>query len=78
MRKRKVLSKKSKVEIEFDNPKAAEHFLSWLCGQGEQNYWLWMECREQEEKGNITAISFDYKFKQLTASTKCGRLDGKQ
>jgi hypothetical protein len=66
------------VSISFDNPEAANHFLTWLCEQGEQDYWLWMEYREQEEKsGNITATSFDYNFSELSANTTCSRLDGK-
>lgn len=45
-----------KVTIEFANNKAAEHFLSWLCGQGEQDYWNWMACREEEEQGQVIAV----------------------
>lgn len=48
------------ITIEFANPEAALHFATWLCEQGEQDYWQWMECREQEEKGDITATSFEY------------------
>lgn len=51
---------KTKLVIEFDNQKAAKHFALWLCGSGEQHYWDWMECREEEEDGNITAVNFDY------------------
>jgi hypothetical protein len=50
----------NKVVFEFDNPRMAYHFKSWLSGQGEQSYWMWMECREDEEEGNITAKDFDY------------------
>lgn len=53
-------NKKTSISIEFNNEEAALHFAHWLCGQGEQDYWQWMECREQEEGGNITAISFHY------------------
>lgn len=70
-----------KVEIDFANPEAAEHFVSWLCGSGEQQYWQWMEYREQEEEeGDITALNFDYhsangkKF-GLKVLTTCGRMD---
>lgn len=45
--------------IKFHSKRAREHFALWLCEQGEQNYWEWMEYREQEEKGNITVL-FDY------------------
>jgi hypothetical protein len=48
------------ITIKFENEAAARHFASWLCGQGEQSYWDWMECREEEEEGNITARQFIY------------------
>lgn len=48
------------IVIRFANRKAALHFAHWLCGSGEQQYWMWMEYREQEEKGNITATGFHY------------------
>jgi hypothetical protein len=55
------MSKKVKLTVEFDSQKALSHFASWLCGSGEQHYWQWMECREEdEEKGNITALEFHY------------------
>lgn len=54
------MSEKVKLTIEFDNQEALEHFASWLCGAGEQDYWQWMECREDEEGGNITAFQFHY------------------
>jgi hypothetical protein len=61
--------------LKFASQKAADHFKSWLCGSGEQAYWNWMECREQEEKGPITALNFDYHTGTDEISTKCGRLD---
>jgi len=70
------------VKIEFDNERAAKHFISWLCGSGEQHYWDWMDCREDEEDGPITAVRFDYwngtddgaNFaKDLRVTTECGR-----
>jgi len=76
--------KKKTIKIEFDNEEAADHFLSWLCGSGEQSYWEWMEYREQEKDGDITAISFDYhggtnkgsEFGKHPIIARCGRLDG--
>jgi hypothetical protein len=59
--------------IKFTNPKIAEHFKAWLCGAGEQYYWTWMECREEEEEGDITALDFDYQNGNVI-ETKCGRL----
>lgn len=71
------MQEKHKLTIEFDSEEAAEHFSDWLCGQGEQDYWLWMECREQEEDGNITATSFHYDDTDAgLITTTCGRLDG--
>ena len=83
------MSKKTTIKIEFDNPEAAQHFATWLCESGEQQYWNWMEGREEEEEGPITATSFDYHNTQVdehgekvygefmedwTIKTKCGRL----
>jgi hypothetical protein len=79
------MKNKQKIIIEFDNDKAAKHFASWLCDQGEQDYWLYMECREQEEEGNITATKFNYHGESGEESfmedniirTSVGRLDEK-
>ncbi len=63
---------KTKVQFVFDNDESAEHFLSWLCGAGEQDYWQWMEYRESEENGDITVTNFDY-----WGGTKNGKNFGK-
>lgn len=70
------------VKFIFNNAKAADHFLAWLSGSGEQSYWDWMEYREQdEEKGNITVLEFDYwqndqkGFGKGDIVCKCGRLN---
>ena len=55
-----MAGEKKTLSIEFDNEEALEHFASWLCEQGEQDYWEWMECRESEEDGDITAVRFNY------------------
>ncbi|HXV26986.1 MAG TPA: hypothetical protein VD862_03130 [Candidatus Paceibacterota bacterium] len=67
----------SDVTIAFDNPDAARHFLSWLCEIGEQDYWNWMELREQEEsEGAITAKRFIYPPSMRgIVIAPCGRLD---
>ena len=70
-------NKKAQVKINFDNDKVAKHFMNWLSGQGEQDYWLWMECREQEEASDITATNFDNELKTLNVNTHCSRLDKK-
>lgn len=51
---------KRNITIEFDTEEAAEHFATWLCESGEQQYWDWMTVRESEEDGAITAVEFDY------------------
>jgi hypothetical protein len=67
------------VVIKFGNQKAAEHFLAWLDGQGEQDYWEWMKYREKEEPGPITATQLNYhdvrQGRNLVVIAKCGRLD---
>ncbi len=53
--------KHKNITIQFANEKAAEGFAIWLCESGEQDYWNWMEVQEEdEEEGDITAISFHY------------------
>ncbi len=52
--------KSTDIVIRFANKEAALHFASWLCGSGEQQYWDWMYYREDEEDGDITAVSFHY------------------
>lgn len=63
------------LKINFSNEKALNHFMDWLSGQGEQDYWIWMECREQEDNdAELTAVGFDYS-KKNEIDTTCGRLD---
>lgn len=64
----------NKLTFEFESQEAANHFKHWLCGQGEQNYWLWMEYREQEESGPITGVEFNYQTGNSNIPVKCGRL----
>jgi hypothetical protein len=67
------LPKETVLQIKFANEAAAHHFASWLCGAGEQDYWQWMECREQDEDGDITAVDFDYhNTKKVDGSKKYG------
>lgn len=64
--------------FKFDSVEAANHFKHWLCGQGEQQYWDWMECREQEKKNkekDITVLDFDYWSGTDEIVAKCSRLD---
>jgi len=72
----------SKMEIIFDNDRARHHFAIWLCEAGEQDYWNWMEIRESEEDGPITATKFNYHtggdFNSAHITTECGRWDEKE
>jgi hypothetical protein len=71
--------KSSTVTIKFSNPSAAAHFVHWLGGQGEQDYCIWMECREQEEEGDITALRFDYDYDNtVEVKAICGRMDARK
>lgn len=68
---------KTKLTIEFDSQSCLEHFASWLCNSGEAQYWEWMEYREQEESGNITATQFHYhgiedQTKEITDASRYG------
>ena len=35
----------STLEIRFESVTEAQVFKDWLCGAGEQDYWLWRDCR---------------------------------
>lgn len=62
--------------IKFENDAAATAFAVWLCEQGEQYYWEWMERSEEDDScPNLTALSFNYHDADGNISTKCGRLD---
>lgn len=60
MKKVSAEPKETTLQIKFANEAAAKHFALWLCESGEQQYWDWMEYREGEEEGDITATSFHY------------------
>jgi len=68
------MSKATTVSISFGSEEAAKHFMHWLCGSGEQEYWQWMEAREDEEKGDITAVTLNYDFKKHKITTELGRV----
>ena len=67
----------TEITFRFGNAKAARHFLDWLDGQGEQDYWEWMKVREREEpEGDITATEFNYHEPgNGVVIASCGRLD---
>jgi hypothetical protein len=49
--------------------KAIEGFMEWLDGQGEQDYWTWMECREEP----TTLTRFDYDFSKGEIKAEVGK-----
>jgi hypothetical protein len=77
---------KTEVKFVFDNAAVAHYFIEWLCGVGEQDYFQYMECREKEQDGDITATEFDYwggtgknsEFGKNDIIAICGRLDRKE
>ena len=60
------------LTFQFENVEAAEHFKSWFCDQGEEDYWASMSEIENEEDGDITGLEFDYWSGDLIL-VKCGR-----
>lgn len=67
------------ITINFSNEEAAEAFATWLCEQGEQDYWMWMEEQERDsDNEELTATHFHYhKNKKFCPdgeiNTTCGR-----
>ncbi|MBV9125654.1 MAG: hypothetical protein JO112_20075 [Planctomycetes bacterium] len=74
MKARPPTSAPESLTFVFENEDAKNHFWSWLCESGEQQYWEYMEYREQEEEGDITGLDFDYSNADRgTVVVKCGR-----
>lgn len=69
------MSKKN-IILQFDNERAAYHFALWLCEQGEQDYWMWMDERETEEEGPITATFKYHHNKKPFMEKKVKGVDG--
>lgn len=46
--------------IKFASQLALQHFAIWMCESGEQQYWNWMEVREEEDDRDITAVGLEY------------------
>jgi hypothetical protein len=63
----------SELTFKFESKEAVQHLKTWLSHRGEQDYWMWMECREDEESGPITGIDFDYS-KGSVVPVQCGRI----
>ena len=75
------MAKGVKAVFEFKTDEARKAFLVWLCESGEQEYWMWMEAREQESAKTKTVLDFNYgnlhkKSKDdMIVQCKEGRLD---
>ena len=63
------------VTFRFGNRRAAELFMDWMSGLGEQHYWTDMDIREEEEEGPIIAQSFYYNYECNLVTTECSRND---
>lgn len=49
----------TQVIFNFANERAAQHFVDFLDGHGEQTYWDWMDC-QKKEKVPFIVRRFDY------------------
>ena len=49
---------KTNLTIEFPSQEAATEFANWLCEQGEQNYWDWMDNCDESKKNTVNFIYF--------------------
>lgn len=68
MKKSKFDTDKKTLTFNFDSVEDANIFKSWLCGSGEQDFWMWEECRLQEADQDASKLSkFDYWNKEDTA-----------
>jgi len=56
---------RTELTIIFPTPRSAEYFRTWLCEQGEQDYWNFMEC--QDDARNETVDLFDYRNGKIEA-----------
>jgi hypothetical protein len=57
--------KKHVLKIEFDNKSALNHFVDWLDGSGEQDYWNWMECKEPELDPIVATFIYKHKKENI-------------
>lgn len=71
------------IKFVFDNDEAAKQFVVWLCEQGEQEYWAWMEQVQTRHAGPVTAVNFDYfnnsaNIGENPIIATCGRLQSER
>lgn len=57
----------SYVTIKFDNDAAAKEFMSWLDGQGEQDYWTWLSYRDADDV-KVQTIKYNYNTNTITCT----------
>jgi len=72
--------KKTVLKIEFDNEELMDSFCSWLSGHAEQDYWLCMQERSDDNSDYVTEFKYhDKNDKWLgdkTIRTTSGRHEG--
>ena len=57
------------VKIEFPDVETAQVFMSWMCGGGEQDYWIWEDEQGKyvKKEGNT---QFEYDFEEMSIVAK--------
>lgn len=43
------VDKDNDLVIKFPNKERRDDFIAWMDNQGEQDYWVWEECRDFKE-----------------------------
>jgi hypothetical protein len=52
------------LKIEFPNQERLNDFTSWLCNDGEQDYWQWQTYRQEEDAENLGPLVFVFHHPQ--------------
>ena len=58
----------AKVTVEFEDSATAEHFMSWMDGQGEQDYWMWMDGADVGGKHTAKYFAYDFKKREIVGT----------
>ena len=66
MAKSKFDSDKATLTFNFDSVEDANIFKGWLCGSGEQDFWIWEECALQKVMQPEKLSKFDYWNKETS------------
>jgi hypothetical protein len=56
-----MLEADNNLTISFDSGMAMAHFQDWIAGPGEDNYWDWMEHREDEFPDDAITVNFEHR-----------------